>query len=110
MYFNMHKQTMYILEVVDPKSQKHYSIHVYSSVANEWPLEGLHCVELYITDQNPHHDVLVGYWKKAFTPEEYAGGQAVRILNKMIFAKLPKGIKRFEAIMAHGIKGNELKF
>ena len=110
MFDNMIKQNLYIQEVVDPESKKHYLVHIYYSIANIGPLEGFHCAEFYITDNDPHHGVLVNYGKKAFEPEEFNENEACDILGKLILEKLPEGIKRFEAIMSQGIKGNELKF
>ena len=110
MYFNRKKQTLYIQEFVDPETHKHYLIHVHSSIANEWPLEGFHCAECYITDQDPHHQVLVNFVNKAFAPEEFDEDEATDILMDLLSAKLSEGVKRFEAIMSHGIEGNELKF
>ena len=110
MYHLMINQDLYIQEVVDPKTGKHYNIRVYFYISKEYPFQGCYCAEFYITDRNPHHDVLVNYGKQAFFPEEYESGEAEEILRKVIFEKLPEGIKRFNAVMASGIKGNELKF
>lgn len=110
MYDNMKKQNLYIQEFVDPESKKHYLFHVYFSIANEWPLEGFHCAECYITDKDPNHNVLVNFVNKAFAPEEFDKDEATDILLNLLFSKLSEGVERFEAIMSHGIKGNELKF
>ena len=110
MYDAMINQNLYISEIVDPETGKHYYFHVYFYISKEYPLKGLYCAELYITDRNPHHGVLVKYGSMAFSPEVYESGEAVEILGRELFEKLPEGIKRFNAVMASGIKGNELKF
>lgn len=112
MFDNMINQNLYIQEVVDSESKKHYLVHIYFSVANIGPLSGFHCAEFYITDKNPQHNVLVNYGRKAFAPEEieeFKEREITEILGKLILEKLPDGIKRYEAIMSHGIAGNELK-
>lgn len=109
MFDNMLNQNLYIQEVVDPESEKHYLVRIYSSIANIGPLKGFHCAEFYITDNDPKHDVLVGFGRKAFAPEEFDEDEATEILGRLILEKLPDGIKRYEAVMSHGITGNELK-
>lgn len=109
MFDNMLEQKLYIQEVVDPESEKHYLVHIYFSIANIGPLKGFHCAEFYITDNDPKHDILVGFGRKAFAPEEVDEDKATKILGKLILEKLPDGIKRYEAVMSHGINGNELK-
>lgn len=109
MFDNILNQKLYIQEVVDHESKKHYLVRIYLSIANIGPLEGLYCTEFYITDNDPEHDILVGFGRKAFTPEEFDEDEATKILGRLISEKLPDGIKRYEAIMSHGINGNEMK-
>jgi len=110
MFDNLLNQNLYIQEVIDPKTKKEYLVHVYFSVANTGLLKGFHCAEFYITDKDPYHGVRVNFGNQAFSPEEFEAEKATDILGRLIEAKLPNGIKRFEAIMSHGIAGNELEF
>ena len=109
MFNNMIDQKLYVQEVIDPESKKDYLVHIYYSIANMEPLEGFHCIEFYITDKNPHHGLLVNYGRRAFTPEEFEAEKATDTLEQTRLEGLSDGIKRFEAIMAHGISGNELE-
>lgn len=108
MFNNMINQNLYIQEVADPETQKHYNVHIYFEIANVGPLAGFHCAEFYITDSDPYHGILVNFGRKAFAPEEFNEDGATEILGRLILEKLPDGIKRFEAVMSHGIAGNEL--
>ena len=105
MYENMIKQKLYIREIVDPDSKKHYLIYIYLSSEKYGPFKDFHCAEYYITDTYPHHDVLVRYNRIEFLPEEYDEEEEIYILTEWLFSALSEGVKRFEAIMSQGIKG-----
>ena len=105
MYENMINQNLYIREIVDPDSKKHYLIYIYLSSEKYGPFKDFHCVEYYITDTYPHHDVLVRYKRIEFLPEEYDEEEEIYILTDWLFSTLSEGVKRFEAIMSNGIKG-----
>jgi len=110
MFNNFLEQSLYIQEVVDPETKKKYLVHVYFSVANTGGMKGFNCANFYITDSNPHHGVLVNFGNQAFDLKKFEVDEATEILGRLILEKLPDGIKRFEAIMSHGIAGNELQW
>ena len=67
--------------------------------------------EFYLTDKDPKHGVLVDIGRKGFAKDEFETTDDMTAeLENIIQDCLPEGFKRFEAIMASGIKGNELKF
>ena len=109
MFSNVLEEKHYIQEVVDPETGKHYNLHIRSCVPTNSPQGGMICNDFYLTDSNPYHDVQVGIGRKAFFPDEFDTQEEMTAeLDKIIKACLPAGCKRFEAIMASGIKGNEL--
>lgn len=110
MFNNILKETRYIQEVIDPETKKHYNLHIVSTIPDNGLLAGFICNELYLTVSDPCIDILVGIGKKAFAPDEYnTDDEFTAALEKVIMACLPEGFKRYEAIMANGIEGNELK-
>ena len=109
MFSNVMDGKLYIQEIVDPETGKYYNLHIRSFAPTTSPLAGMICNEFYLTDSDPYHDVQVGIGRKALFPDEFNTQEEMTAeLEKIIKACLPAGFKRFEAIMASGIRGNEL--
>lgn len=100
---------LYTKKMFDQETGKAYLIHVHTHTAKSGKLIGHHRAELYITDENPNHGVLVNFANLSYEPDGFVGVEATKELNQTISQNLPEAIKRFEAIMAQGIKGNELQ-
>ena len=109
LYAEIIEEKRYIQEVVNPENGNHYMLNVVSYVPDSGILNGMHCVELYLCDSDLTHDVKVGIGKKAFPPEEYTQEEMTTELDSIINSYLPEGFRRFEAIMASGLEGNELR-
>lgn len=98
----------YIQEVVDPETEKHYNVHIYS--CDDAPTPGFKAYQIYLTDPNPSTGVLVDIGRKAYAKDKFDSEAAMmEDFEKIIEKSLPSGFKRFEAIMASGLKGNELQ-
>lgn len=111
MFSNVLDYKVYIQEVTDPATGKHYNLHINSCVPDSSPLAGFICNEFYLTTPDPHCDVLVGIGKQAYADDQFDTiEEMTAALEEVIQSKLPEGFKRFEAIMNSGIKGNELVF
>ena len=111
MFHNTLDTRVYIQEVCDKATGKHYNVHIKSCIPQNGPLKGLVCNDVYITTPDPHCDVLVGIGHKAFAPDEFDTVEDMTAaLDEFAAELLPDGIKRFEAIMATGIAGNEMNW
>ena len=110
LFHNVLNQRKYIQEVCDPKTGKHYNVHIDMCVPESGLLTGLIACDFSITTPDPHCNVQVGFGHKAFIGDEFDSfDDFVIALDTQVNEELPKGIKRFEAIMASGIKGNEFQ-
>ncbi len=69
MFNNLIPELRYVASVSDSVGRE-FVLHTFESVMNEGPLAGCTCYELYLTDTNPEHDILVGIGRKAFFPDE----------------------------------------
>ena len=99
--FNEYGANINILSVKDPITKKNYNIHIKTSIANMGPLEGYLCSEIYLTDSNPDHDILVNIGRKAFAVEDFStADEKFNELIKIAKANLADGIKLFETIVA----------
>ena len=97
--------------MIDPATGKHYNLHIYSRIPETGFFAGFIMNEFYLSDKDPKHGVLVDIGRKGFAKDEFETTDDMTAeLENIIRDCLPEGFKRFEAIMASGIKGNELKF
>ena len=111
MFSSFMEQKCYIQEVIDPATGKHYNLHIYSRIPETGFFAGFIMNEFYLTDKDPKHGVIVNIGRKGFAKDEFETTDDMTAeLENIIRDCLPEGFKRFEAIMASGIKGNELKF
>ena len=111
LFSNILNQRKYIQEVCDPKTGKHYNVHVDVCIPESGLLTGMIVSDFYITTSDPHCNVLVGFGHKAFVGDEFESfDDLVAALDTYLNRELSKGIERFEAIIAYGIKGNEYQF
>lgn len=111
LFSNILNQRKYIQEVCNPKTGKHYNVHIDICVPESGALTGLIACVFSITISDPHCGVNVEFGRKAFDGDEFESfDELISALDTQLNEELPKGIDRFEAIMANGIKGNELQF
>ena len=111
MFSNILFEKVYIQEVVNPETGKHYNLHIRSCIPETSVLAGFITNQFYLTTSDPHCDVLVGIGRKAYAPDEFDSVEdMVADLDVLIQSMLPAGFKRFEAIMASGLNGNEWVF
>ena len=97
--------------VTNPITGKEYTIQLTYDHPNDGPIAGTHVFDFYITSPDPHCDVLVGFGKKGYFEDEFdETAEMLDDVKARVNKLLPYAYERFEAIMASGIKGNELSW
>lgn len=103
----INKMNVCVEEVVDKETGKKYIVHAYIDAVNP---EEKYYADFYISDDDPSHKLLVGFGGADVSPERIKKLKANQEKVSSAFSEsLAKGIKRFEAVMAQGMQGNELR-
>jgi len=100
MFANVLEEICYINEVTNEKTEKNYLLNIVRSVPTTSILAGFYCYEIYLTDSNPKHDILVCIGRKAFAPEEYeTEDDRLAALKEIINDALKKNYDRVEKLL-----------
>ena len=103
-FWNAYDEVVYIQDFVDPRTKKTYMIHTHSLLVNKGPLLGMLASEVYLTNQDLNHDILVCIARKAFFPDEIQSyDDLLEKMQVIIESRLDEGIAKFEEILEFGI-------
>ena len=101
MFKNKFNQKVYVQEIVDPVSEKHYRLQVHMTCGNCGATAGWVCTESFLSDFDPNHNVMVGILNQAFLPEDIASEQdMLNRLEEKVYAVLPEKARQFEKMVA----------
>ena len=103
-FWNEYDEVVYIQDFVDPRTKKTYMIHTHSQLVNKSPMLGMLANEVYLTDADINHDILVCIARKAFFPDEIQSyDDLLEKMQVIIESRLDEGIAKFEEILEFGI-------
>lgn len=101
MFENNFHQKVYVKEMIDPASKKHYRLQIHMTCANCGVTDGWVCTESFLSDFDPNHNVMVGILNQAFLPEDIASEQdMLNRLEERVYAVLPEKARQFEKMVA----------
>ena len=100
MFMNILEETRYISEVTNEENGKIYLLNIIKTHPTSGPMLGFICYDLYLTDPNPNHDLLVGIGHKAFTDDEYETEEArLDALQDIIATSLKGNYERVDKLL-----------
>ena len=95
------QQKVFISEMYDPCSKKNYRVQIHMSHPEAGITKGWVCVQAYISDFNPFHDIMVGIYNQAFSPGDIKSEEdVVQRIEDKVQTVLPAGAKLFNKIMS----------
>ena len=101
MFENKFHQKVFVKEMIDPTSEKHYRLQIHMTCANCGVTDGWVCTESFLSDFDPNHNVMVGILNQAFLPEDIVSEQdMLNHLEEKVFKLLPTKVEQFEKMVA----------
>ena len=100
MFSNSFNQKVYIREMLDPISLKHYRVEIHMTFANCGMTEGWVCTHTYLSDFDPRHDIMVGIGRQIFLPEDIVSeGECILRLEDAAYQALPDAAVKYEKML-----------
>ena len=101
MFTNSFNREVFIMSPEESINGNQYVIHIFRDSPTEGFLSGFLVYSIYLTDNNPNHDILIGVGNKAFPNDgTVSDKEQFSEIEKMINKNIRNAIEKFDRIIS----------